>query len=351
MSELLCSMAVPRAGVGAGSAVIRRTPDDFRVSELLEPALSGDGEHFWIRLRKTGENTVFVAQRLAECAGVSPRQVGFAGRKDRHAVTTQWFSMQLPGKPDPDLSALPDSVEILQTGRHRRKLQVGYLQGNAFELVLRDFCGDAAQLNARLSDIALQGVPNYFGRQRFGRDGANLHQAHAWLTGGAKPRGRQQRNIWVSAARSWVFNSVLAKRVEAGTWNTLIPGERVLLNGSLSHFEAELIDDTLLSRLAQRDVHPSGPLWGRGGQLPTAAAGDLEQAVVAHCAPIPAALEGLGLEAQRRALRLFPDNLNWEWIDPSTLRLCFSLPAGCFATTVLAECLDCMDVGAQESSE
>lgn len=334
----------PRAGPSAGVALLRARPEDFRVDEQIDMQREGQGEHLWLRVRKTGENTEYVARLLARAAGVDNRAVGFAGRKDRHAVTTQWFSIQLPGKPDPALDALPPTIEVLERVRRPRKLQVGALRANRFVIRLREARLDADLLAERLAALPAAGVPNYFGEQRFGRDAGNLDRASAWFRGALRVCDRSERGMLLSAARSAVFNAVLAARVRAGTWNRLLPGEAVLLDGSGSFFVVASVDATLCERLAQGDVHPSGPLWGRGEPPSTGEAGAFEREAVAA---LPLLAEGLaeqGLDQERRALRLLPGELAWamEEGDPC---LSFTLPPGCYATTVLQELLDLEEPG------
>ena len=329
----------PRAGRSAGHALLRQRPEDFRVEEYIEMAQEGQGEHLWLRVRKTGENTEYVARLLARAAGVDNRSVGFAGRKDRHAVTTQWFSIHLPGKPDPELSELPPTVEVLERLRRPRKLQVGGLRANRFEIRLREARVDRDLLAERLAQLPVEGVPNYFGEQRFGRDAGNLQRASAWFRGALRVCDRAERGLLISAARSALFNAVLAERVRTGNWNRLLPGEAVLLDGSHSFFHAEGVDEGLLARLVQGDVHPSGPLWGRGEPPSTGEAGAIERAVAAEASVLAQGLAEQGLSQERRALRLLPRGLAWR-LEEGDPCLSFELPPGCYATTVLAELMD-----------
>lgn len=330
----------PRAGACAGTALLRAEPADFRVDERIEMAPEPAAEHLWLRVRKTGENTDYVARLLARIAGVDGRAMGFAGRKDRHAVTTQWFSIQLPGKPDPDFSALPPSVEVLETVRRQRKLQTGGLRGNDFVLRLREFAGDARLLDSRLEELRRDGVPNYFGVQRFGREAGNIERARAWFSGALRVCDRSERGILLSSARSAVFNAVLARRVAEGNWARLLPGEAVQLDGSGSWFLDDGSDATLPERLAAGDIHPSGPLWGAGELASQGEARLLETDVSALHAELVGGLEANGLRQERRPLRLLPRHLAWEWLDDTSIELRFGLPAGCYATTLLAEVLD-----------
>lgn len=336
----------PRVGIAAGSGRIRSEAADFAVDECIEMQPEGAGEHLWLRVRKTGENTEYVARLLAQAAGVAPRAVGYAGRKDRHAVATQWFSVQLPGRADPPRWNLPPTVEILESVRRLRKLQVGGLRGNRFRIVVRGFAGDPALLDTRLAGIGAQGVPNYFGAQRFGRGDGNLAQARAWFGGGAEVRERKLRGLLISAARAEIFNAILAARVADGSWCVGLSGDLMMLEGRGSFFALDEPDAQTLERAARGEIHPSGALWGRGQPATAAGVGVLECAMAARHADLASGLERVGLQQERRALRLMPHELLWEWLDPATLRIDFRLNAGCYATTVLDEVLDCTDAGA-----
>lgn len=336
----------PRVGTAAGSGRIRSEAADFAVDEWIEMQPEGSGEHLWLRVRKTGENTGHVAQLLAQAAGVAPRAVGYAGRKDRHAVATQWFSVQLPGRADPPRWNLPPTVEILESVRRLRKLQVGGLRGNRFRIVVRGFAGDRALLDTRLAAIGLQGVPNYFGVQRFGRGDGNLAQARAWFGGGAEVRERKLRGLLISAARAEIFNSILAARVVDGSWSMALAGDLMMLEGRGSFFALDEPDALMLERVVRGEIHPSGALWGRSRPASAGRVGELECRLAAEHADLAGGLERVGLQQERRALRLMPHDLAWEWLDPATLRIDFRLNAGCYATSVLDEVLDCTDAGA-----
>ena len=319
------------------AATLRAAPEDFVVEEQMPFVLAGAGEHLWLKVRKRGINTEQVAKQLARMAGVTRREVGYAGMKDRHAVAVQWFSLYLPGRADPDWGALPDGLTILEGARHTRKLKTGALSGNRFEIVLRDCQGDRAAILRRSAEIGTRGVPNYFGEQRFGHGGANVAEARALFAVDGKRCDRKQSGIYLSAARSFLFNEVLAQRVQAGTWDVAVDGDAMILNGTRSFFVPENVDDTIRRRLAEGDIHPSGPLWGRG-ELPThAATRALEQAVADEHADLARGLERAGLDQERRALRVIPQELQAEWLDDTSLRLRFGLPAGTYATALLRE--------------
>jgi tRNA pseudouridine13 synthase len=327
-------------GRPAATGRLRASPEDFQVWELplIEP--QGTGSHLWLEVRKRGANTQWVASRLAAAAGVPERDIGYAGMKDRHAVTTQWFSIGLQEASNADWTtwAIPD-VSLLQAHRHGRKLQRGALRGNRFRIVLQDFQGGGDAVEDRLAALAASGVPNYFGPQRFGHDGANVRRAVQWLEKGGRIK-RSQRGIYLSAVRSYLFNLLLAERVRLGNWNRLVDGDLALLDGSRSTFACSLPDAELLRRCAEFDIHPTGPLPGRsgrrGGSSPAGAAASLEEAVLAPYHEWVEALQRAGVDADRRSLRVVPGHLDWQ-LEEARLTLAFDLPPGAYATSVLRE--------------
>ncbi|GMQ88342.1 MAG: tRNA pseudouridine(13) synthase TruD [Gammaproteobacteria bacterium] len=327
------------------SACIRQTPEDFQVNEipLLEP--DGAGEHVWLLIRKRLENTAQVASLLAKFSGVPLRDVSYAGMKDRQAVTEQWFSVQLPGQDDPDWMALnSESITVIRHARHSRKLRRGALKGNTFRLVLRELEGDPAALDKRLAHISNAGVPNYFGEQRFGRDGSNLHTALQLFKNPKRRMTWTKRGLALSAARSFLFNQVLSHRVAAGNWNQVIAGDALQLQGSHSFFIAETLEPELVTRIEQQDVHPTGPLYGRGECGVLADCLQLETEILAGYPEWLAGLKALGLKQARRALRVPVEGLEWRWTGADELELVFSLSAGAYATSVLREMVVVKDV-------
>ncbi len=315
---------------------LRATPEDFEVDEDLGFELSGSGEHAFVRIEKREANTEWVADRFAALLGLDPTAVGFSGLKDRHAVTRQTFSIHLPGRVDPDWSSLDiEGVRVLEATRHTRKLKRGAHRGNRFVIRLRDVEGDADDARRVIDAIVSQGVPNYFGEQRFGRDGDNLERARALFAG--RRMGRSQRGFALSAARSWLFNAVLARRVADGTWNAALEGEVWMLAGTHSIFGPQPLDDTLLARLADHDIDPTGPMWGRGELRTAAVVRELETAAASLEPSFAEGLAGADLRQERRSLRLIPLGLDVRREGPSTWQLAFWLPSGAFATTVVRE--------------
>jgi len=307
------SREVPRAyGALTATATFRAQPEDFQVDEELGYVPSGAGEHVFLHICKRGENTAWVAGKIAELANVSVTDIGYCGRKDRHAVTAQWFSVYLPKATEPDWILLnTESIQLLSASRHQHKLRRGEHQKNNFVIRLRNVQPDDRNLlHKKIETIFAQGVPNYFGEQRFGSGGNNLHEAEAILVGGKRYRDKQKRGLMLSAARSYLFNQVLAARVLANNWAILLEGE---INS-----------------------HASGPLWGRGRPLVSSGLLALEQDALASWAAWCDGLEHAGLSQERRALQLIPSNSGCAWQDDD-LVVHFSLDAGEFATAILRE--------------
>lgn len=306
--------AYPASGA---SATLKLLNEDFIVTELPLQLPSGAGEHIWLDVEKNGANTAFVAQRLAEAAGVQEWDVGYAGLKDRYAITRQWFSIYLPKGETPDLTGLQHpEFKVLGESRHVKKLRPGDLQGNRFRIVLRDVSGDRDAIEANLQAVASQGVPNYFGAQRFGFEGGNVEQGRAMLAREIRVRNPKKKGIYLSAVRSFVFNEVLALRIQQGLWGKTLPGDVMHETGG-----------------------PTGPLWGRGRVITTDEAQALENGVAGRHAILCDGMEHAGLDQERRALVASPAEMSWEWPQADQLLLTFSLPAGNYATSVLSEIL------------
>lgn len=331
--------ALPLAfGAPLLTAAMRTVPEDFQVDELPAFEATGEGEHLLLDVRKRGANTIAIAKRLAQWAGVPEMGVSYAGQKDRHAVTTQRFSVHLPKRVAPDLAALEsEEMQVLASTWHNRKLQRGALAGNRFKLVLREVQGDRDAIGERLTLIAARGLPNWFGEQRFGRDGGNVPAALQMFAG--RRVRKDQRSMLLSAARSALFNRVLAARVEQGNWDVPLEGEVWMLDGSRSVFGPEPMTDVLAERLARFDIHPSAPLWGVGELRTTDAARALEESALADAQALAlrAGLEQAELKQERRSLRLRPALMQHQWLADDVLELSFALPPGCYATAVLHE--------------
>ena len=321
------------------SGALRVVLSDFDVEERLGFEPDGGDAHRLLLVEKSGANTVFVARALAVRAGRPAADIGFAGQKDRRAVARQWFSVPATRETASFVGYHGDGFRVLAEHPHSRKLRRGSLAGNRFHIRVRGLQGDARAIATRAAQLEASGVPNYYGGQRFGREGANLGRVRQWLTSGKLPRSREPRAYLLSSARSLAFNAVLAARVAGGTWNRLLPGEVVNLAGSRSVFSSEFPDEGLQRRLAEGDVSPTGPLCGAGGVLPGGEAARVESAALAAITPIPSLLATIGMRGERRALVLRPRELRHR-LEGDTLDLDFELPRGAFATSLLREIVD-----------
>lgn len=326
--------------IRSASGVIRTQPEDFLVEEIPSVLPDGAGEHVLIQVEKRETNTDWVAGQLGRFANVPRRDVSYAGMKDRHALTRQWFSVRLAGKPEPDWNSIAvEGFRILQHDRHSRKLKTGALKGNRFTIRVRDFQGDGEALAEVLGQLTDTGIPNYFGEQRFGFGGDNLESAKRLFRGELGKVPRQQKSYYLSAARSYLFNLVLAERVRRGTWNTPQVGDRMILDGSRSSFLVNESDEGLVERIKEHDIHVSGPLWGRGEEKVLGEVVELERQLLEPESLFRGGLVQFGLSMERRALRSTVGDLKWT-LENGDLLLSFNLPKGAFATALLRECLD-----------
>ncbi|WP_296245399.1 MULTISPECIES: tRNA pseudouridine(13) synthase TruD [unclassified Psychrobacter] len=346
---------------------------DFVVNEILPLDFTGEGEHLWLQIQKKGMNTAYLAKILSEWANIPLRDVGYSGLKDRHALTTQWFSLRLPKKHLPESEFAPvdigenESVTILAQHWHNKKLNRSTHRANQFIITLREIqfadfdmaapmpeqlLAAKQSVEQHLVNISKTGVPNYFGPQRFGWNGNNIREALALFARplpATRPQSkkrnrapREQNSMELSAARSLIFNEILAARVQDGSWNTGLNGEVFNLDGSGSIFASEEIDDTLKARVASGDIHPTAVLWGVDNDKVSGTAATIEDDIVQKnplLSQLAAGLEQREVKAQRRALRLPIEALSWEWQDTDdelTLVLSFTLTTGSFATSLLA---------------
>ena len=350
----------------------KQNSEDFIVREVLSFEPEGEGTHAFLYIKKTDTNTEWLIRQLARFAGVEAKNIGYAGLKDRNAVTYQWLSVNLEGIEEPDWEMFDVSgCEIIKKTYHRKKLKRGSIKHNQFQIVLREL--DAkyySDITKKVEQIKCSGVPNYFAQQRFGHSYNNLSRAISWFRDGRKIKKRSERGIILSAARSMVFNQMLSQRIEQFGWDALLEGDVMMLNGTHSVFPAENIDDELLKRFVENDIHPTTALWGRGNLTSTKQLLVMEQAISESLSNWCQGLENQGLKQERRASRLLPENLSISnkdsfFADGSSLAkvslsvedsslvedsspvedsykqqnitLTFSLPSGSYATAVLRE--------------
>jgi tRNA pseudouridine13 synthase len=340
LSAREAALAPPRAyGVPPANGVLRAEPEDFLVEEELGFAPAGSGAHLLLKVRKRNANTQWVARELTRLAGCRPADAGYAGLKDRRAVAVQWFSVPSPRSAVDWRERRHTEFEVLEVHEHTRKLPRGALAGNRFAVRIRAESGDGAELGERLAPrleaIARRGVPNYFGTQRFGRDAGNLERLGTPL----QSLPPHQRGFVLSAARSVIFNAVLAARVIEGSWEQLRAGDLANLDGRGSVFHVETVDAGLLGRCQRLEIHPTGPLWGKGNPESAGEVLGLEQTLAARMAPAAAACVAAGMRQERRSLRIAVHELRCE-LESQAVRIHFRLARGCFATAVLAELIE-----------
>ena len=316
--------------------MLRARPEDFIVEEDLGFTPAGMGQHVLLKIRKRDANTQWVARELAKLCGCRPMDVGYAGLKDRRAVAIQWFTVPKSAQSLQSWAAVQRSeFEVLEAHAHTRKLPRGALAGNRFAIRVREVTASDAELAARAVLIAGQGVPNYFGPQRFGREGSNLSR----VTAGLQELRPAERGFVLSAARALIFNCVLAERVRDGSWQQLQAGDIANLDARGSVFAIEQVEETLLERCRRLDIHPTGPMWGRGLLASLGRVLELESRVGTQLAPLCELAEQAGMAQERRSLRLAVRDLNWTR-EPDAVLLRFRLARGSFATVVVREILE-----------
>ena len=329
------------------AATVRAQPEDFVVEEDLGFAPAGHGQHLLVKVQKRNANTQWVARELARAAGCRAGDVGYAGLKDRRAVALQWFTLPRGAAEGTIRTLAGPEFTVLEAHAHTRKLPRGALAGNRFAIRLRlsSACAAAAAaatLAPALELLGRRGLPNYFGPQRFGRDGANL------APGPLPPPGTPARGFRLSAARSLLFNALLAERVADGTWDRLLAGDLAALEGRGSYFAVAALDEVLAARCARLEIHPTGPLWGTGLPESRDAVRALEVAAAARHAEAQALCESAGMRQERRSLRLAVHELACL-NEGEALLLKFRLTRGGFATAVLRELLESAPEELQEA--
>ncbi len=318
-------------------ATFKKIPEDFVVTEVLPFELTGSGENLYLLIEKRELNTQQVCMHIAKILGKRLRDVGYAGLKDKQSVSRQWFSIQSNVTQELDLTGVEtDLIKIIKKERHIKKLKVGALKGNQFSIRLRDV-SDIDALEQKLKLVSELGVPNYFGLQRFGFKGNNLNWANRWSSG-EDIRDKKVKGFALSGARSFIFNEVVSKRIELKKFATPLKGDVFILAGSNSYFTGE-VDDTILSRLAAKDIFLSAPLAGEGDSLSQADVLSIEQVVMEQHTDWITLLSSQGLEQQRRPMPLFPENMLWQTQDNDVI-VKFELGSGNFATSVLRECVN-----------
>jgi tRNA pseudouridine13 synthase len=322
------------------AGVLREQPSDFRVDEIPAYSPEGSGDHLYVRFEKIDLDTTEAVRRIARALGVELRDTGYAGLKDRRAVTTQWASF-LFGDPERLASAAIDNVRVMEWARHKNKLRTGHLRGNRFEILVRGASAESVdEASARLALLAKRGIPNYFGEQRFGRDGGNVLAAHRWLVLGERaPRDRWKRKLYVSSLQGALFNVLCAERVGENTYDRVIDGDLVRKEDTGGLFVSEQTDVDC-ERALRFEVSATGPMFGDSMRWPEREARAREEAVLRDA--------GLSIEqlsrvrasgpGARRTYRMRPTDV-WVHPEENGVRVAFTLPSGAYATIVMRELL------------
>lgn len=341
------------SGKPSASAQIKQEPEDFKVDEELGFEPTGEGEHLYLRIAKRNLSTTDVASLLSRSLNVATKDIGYAGMKDRRAVTSQWFSVKSPRQDIEDLSQLNlppgATVDVVESVRNQRKLKIGSHRLNHFQILLSKLDGDKTEVEKRLGWLRDNGFPNYFGNQRFGKNLSNLEQVQKLFDetkadqDTARKPNRKRTSMLFSAARSYLFNHILSERIGQDCWNKYVPGDVLNLDGTSRNFNVDLgaWDSELEQRLETMDIHPTGLLCGiqsdKDNYVTYAQAADIENAIVASFPSLAEGLQRHGLQAARRPLRTRVTELRWQWTEDQSLSLHFSLPRGAYATSLLRE--------------
>lgn len=327
-------------GIGG---LLKQNPADFRVEEIPAYLPEGDGEFLYLWIEKTGLSGEQLTSHLARMLGIAHQDIGMAGLKDRHAITRQMISV--PVRCESRLPEIRDErIRVLEVNRHRNKLRTGHLRGNRFSILLREVSPAALQTAEQIADVLRQtGFPNYFGEQRFGRDLETLQLGWGLLQGTARPgqipyaRRKFLLRLALSSVQSALFNVCLAERLRDGVLEQVLPGDVMQVAASGGPFVVEDVAREQ-ARLEEREIVVSGPLFGPSMKPPTGVVAEREERV----------LRGAGLSAEsfikyanltpgaRRPYVIRLENLR-VIEEAEGLRFEFTLPAGCYATTLLRE--------------
>ncbi|MCP3674398.1 MAG: tRNA pseudouridine(13) synthase TruD [Gammaproteobacteria bacterium] len=324
-------------------ALYRQLPEHFQVNETLSFKPSGEGDHLYLYIEKRNTNTDWLARELAQKAGIRSVEVGYAGRKDRFAVTRQWFSLHLPASKtiDPMIFQSRDYF-VIEHSRHTHKLRKGEIAFNQFKLQLTEFEGDFLSFKKRLKLISEKGFPNYFGPQRFGHQSGNIDKARDMLSGKVRVRDRNKRSIYLSAARSYLFNLILAKRIKNNCWLQPIQGDIFWNEENQSLSEPALItklsENILIEKLNNRQLSITGPMPGDGQNNVVDNALALESQVLVEQQSLYDGIANSRIQWQRRALRVIPTDVSCKE-NEFGVEISFSLRTGIFATSLLKELL------------
>ncbi|OUS30945.1 hypothetical protein A9Q99_05365 [Gammaproteobacteria bacterium 45_16_T64] len=339
-------MAFASGSAPNATAELKTRPEDFLVDEILGFEPSGEGEHLYLHVKARDYNTEYLLEHIARNLGVAKNSVVYSGQKDRYAVTTQWFSVHLPGNADIDVSVLEnENVTILAAKRNLKKLRRGAHKGNKFTIRLKNIAGNQQDITAAIEDIQRRGFPNYFGPQRFGRDENNIATALASVAVGRSPKKRFQRSIVFSSLRSMLFNLSLSQRIEQGSWRQQLDGDVFALSGTESFFSPDTstgeAEQEILERLSSGDIAIAGVLFGDGDIPQSKKALEVLAPILETHQNIVAFLIKQRVAVAVRPLSVLPKDFSFEWGTNDELELSFTLPKGAFATSLLREFVVC----------
>jgi tRNA pseudouridine13 synthase len=324
---------------------LRTHLEDFRVEEDPAYAPTGHGEHLFVRLEKRDLTTPEAVRRLASALQVDPKQAGWAGLKDRRGITIQWVSL-FGADPERARSSTVEGVHVLEAARHPHKLRTGHLHGNHFQIVVRNVNPNAReQANRIMTRLSTEGMPNYFGEQRFGIRDRNVDDARRWLIGGGRPpRAAFARKMYVSALQSALFNDVLIERVRDGALATAVLGDVLKKEDTGGLFCVDDFDDAQ-SRVASWAASPTGPIFGAKMMWPDADARARELSVLKRWGLTTDALESFARygSGSRRVLRVRPTRWSITQLTDDALEFCFYVPKGVYATTLMREVMKAPD--------
>ncbi|MDR1045696.1 MAG: tRNA pseudouridine(13) synthase TruD [Candidatus Adiutrix sp.] len=322
---------------------IKSRPGHFAVEEIPLYEAAGDGPHLYLTLRRSGLSTREVLEELARRYQTPPSAIGYAGLKDKEAVTTQTFSLPTAmGEAAAREKSLGAPWELTAVGRHRNKLKVGHLLGNRFTIVLREPAGTLAEAGAIAGRLREYGLPNYFGAQRFGRDGDNAAAGLSLLKSGRPGRNWRDKFL-LSALQSFIYNHYLALRIKGGLFLTVLDGDicKKYATGGLFQSEEGAVESR---RLLAGELTHTGPVFGAKMKEAGGPAAELEARALRELDLTGRDLDRAGAGDRRANRLLIPDLAVGE--DPEGLRFSFSLPKGAYATSVMREFIrGAVDIG------
>jgi len=324
------------------SGKIKNQPEDFIVDEMLSFAPTGEGEHLFLNITKRDMTTHDLTLLLSKQFSVSIKDIGYAGMKDKRAVTSQWLSVPIMHCDDyPERLATFSGAVVNKSVLHNKKLKRGVIQENKFTITITNLSGSYQELSERLDVIKAQGIPNYFTEQRFGVDDKNVLRAELLLNGKMREKNIRKRGIYFSAARSFLFNLLLSERItitkDNYDWLSALHGDVLMLNVNHSVFVAETLDSEISQRLQNNELDVALPMFGTDGLQTLSTARDVEDKIITQHNELCSGLLDAGLERHARRARVVPKDLNWESVSDSSIRITFSLPSGSYATALLRE--------------